>query len=122
MPEVRYAKVFDKIPEYKNPSELTVLTGLEKIEADSFPHTATVGIVALVKLEPHFEGTFTLRFPEDTPNYHEILFANPKDKSVWITPKYDAEKPTFRRAGTYYAALSLDGEAIHKTPIEVVQK
>lgn len=121
MPKVRYVIVFDNIPEYNNPNELSDLNGIEEIEAQSFPHTATVGLIALVQLEPNFHGTFTLRFPEDTEDYHEIGISNPKNELVWFTPKYDAVKVVFPKAGTYYAALALDGEIIHKTPVEVIE-
>lgn len=119
MPEVRYVKVFNKIPDYENPNELTDVQGLTTIKADSFPFTATVGLAALIKVEPKFYGTFTLRFPEDTPDYHEIGFENPKNEPLWIAPKYDTVKATFSKPGTYYAALALDGEIIQKTPVVV---
>jgi len=121
MPETRYVKVFNKIPDYKNADELTNQPGIEVIEAKSFPHTVTVGIIALIRLDPHFYGTFTLRFPHDTPDYHEMGIQNPKAEPIWYIPQYDAANATFPQPGTYYAALALDGEIIHKTSIEVIK-
>ncbi|MBT4352313.1 hypothetical protein HOD20_07305 [archaeon] len=119
MPIVRYVKAFNKIPPFKHPKDLTNIQGIKKLKADKFPYTASLGLVALIKIEPNFYGTFTLRFPEDTADYHEVGTSNTESEFKLVYLKYDMTKSTFNKAGTYFVSLALDGESIHKTPVIV---
>jgi len=95
---------------------------LETFEVDSFPYSGKMAVIALVRVDPQFHGAFTLRFPEDTLNYHEFGISNPKKEFSMTVIDCNEVPVTFSYPGTYYAALALDGKIIHKIPVKVFRK
>jgi hypothetical protein len=122
MLEVRCIKVLNQIPNCKDPDEIMGYEHFETLEVEEFPYSGKLAVIALVRVDPQFYGAFTLRFPEDTPYYHEFGICNPKNEFSMNIINCDEVPVTFSKPGTYYAALALDGKIIHRTPVKVFKK
>jgi hypothetical protein len=122
MLEVRCIKVLNQIPDCKDPDEIMGFEHLETLEIDAFPYSGKICVIALLRVDPQFYGAFTLRFPEDTPNYHEFGVANPKKEFSMTVIKCEEVPVTFSKPGTYFAALAHDDKIIYKTPVRVLRK